>query len=498
MLGLRLFGLADPWRDRRWSVVVVALLVVSRLAALPSGPWDQDEAYLALGVLDFDPVALAPHPPWFPLWILVGTALRLVAGDPTRALGLAGAFAGGLLLWPLAALWARVLERRLALVAALLVVAAPGPWVLAARGTTETPATVLLVAAAALWLEPVPSGRRLVAGSLLVALSLLVRPQLLPAALVVTAWRARGGRAAATLAPAAALLALGLLGLVVAAGGPEVLVASAGEHLGLHAGGLARNRYGLEAWCLPRALGGAVAGGAFGVLALVGVPALWRHRRAAPAGPVILLTVLTPLALTASFLQNGTLARYGIPLLALAAGAAAAGAAVLVGRRAAVLLGVGAVMLTIQTSLALPAARARPPVVEALARAESIGRPVVVDDRLHAFVMLARRTGGPGAEAMLATPAALGGLADGVRVVRVVELRGTPPSPAAELVHPGHPLLERLAAGRFVRLAVVDQGGPRQLPSAGGPWADAGQTAVDTEDLAGDPALRRVEEPGDR
>ncbi|HQT94449.1 MAG: hypothetical protein B7Z61_04840, partial [Acidobacteria bacterium 37-71-11] len=77
----RLAGRVFPWpllpvggaaASAAASAAALAALVASRLLLLPAGPWEQDEALMACGVLDFDPSRHMPLPPGFPLWIAIG------------------------------------------------------------------------------------------------------------------------------------------------------------------------------------------------------------------------------------------------------------------------------------------------------------------------------------------------------------------------------------------------------------------------------------------
>ena len=68
------------------SVRLIAALLLSRLALLADGPWEQDEALFATGVLDYDVVHHRPHPPGFPGWIALGKLLYPLTGDALLSL----------------------------------------------------------------------------------------------------------------------------------------------------------------------------------------------------------------------------------------------------------------------------------------------------------------------------------------------------------------------------------------------------------------------------
>jgi hypothetical protein len=314
--------------SRRLSValllgVLVALALV-RTAAFPASIWDQDEAYLALAVVDFDPSALRPHPPWFPLWVVVGKLLAPLSSDPALGLRIVSAVAGVWLLFPLTALNAIWLRRPLAASAALLYLILPGPWFLAGRALSDTPATFLLVASSAWWLRRRPRLGDLGAGSAAGGLCLLVRPQLAPAILVLAAWRlvsARQGRQRWWIVgPFTAIVACGAAATVLASGGGAALAAAFLDHVAYHVGGLPSITYEFAdsgfARCLIR-----WEPAAMWLAGTVGGLAVWaRHRVSAGSPWPLLFGLLVPLAVATQVLANPAHARYALPLLALTSG----------------------------------------------------------------------------------------------------------------------------------------------------------------------------------
>ena len=70
------------WREVLGAVIVL----VSRLATAPRTPWENDEFLFAEAVRNFDPSRYHPHPPGFPLFVILGKALNALVHDPWRAL----------------------------------------------------------------------------------------------------------------------------------------------------------------------------------------------------------------------------------------------------------------------------------------------------------------------------------------------------------------------------------------------------------------------------
>jgi hypothetical protein len=70
------------WREALGAAVVL----VSRIVTAPRTPWENDEFLFAEAVRNFDPSRYHPHPPGFPLLVLIGKAFAWFIHDPWRAL----------------------------------------------------------------------------------------------------------------------------------------------------------------------------------------------------------------------------------------------------------------------------------------------------------------------------------------------------------------------------------------------------------------------------
>src|SRR5881227_436752 len=70
------------WREALGAVVVL----VSRILTAPRTPWENDEFLFAEAVRKFDPSRYHPHPPGYPLYILIGKVFHALTDDPWRAL----------------------------------------------------------------------------------------------------------------------------------------------------------------------------------------------------------------------------------------------------------------------------------------------------------------------------------------------------------------------------------------------------------------------------
>jgi 4-amino-4-deoxy-L-arabinose transferase-like glycosyltransferase len=70
------------WRE----ALGAALVLVSRILTAPRTPWENDEFLFAEAVRKFDPSLYHPHPPGFPLLVLIGKVFAWFIHDPWRAL----------------------------------------------------------------------------------------------------------------------------------------------------------------------------------------------------------------------------------------------------------------------------------------------------------------------------------------------------------------------------------------------------------------------------
>src|ERR1041384_6260763 len=80
-----------------WGFAVVAL---TRILLASRSLWDWDEALFSYAVIDYDVAQHHPHPPGFPLYIVLARFVRLFVGSEFRALQIV-CVAGAIALFPL-------------------------------------------------------------------------------------------------------------------------------------------------------------------------------------------------------------------------------------------------------------------------------------------------------------------------------------------------------------------------------------------------------------
>lgn len=390
----RLFGIDDARLDRVLTMGLVSLIAVSRIAAFPASIWEQDEAVFASAVMTFDPTGNLPHPPWFPLWIGLGKVVHLLGVDPATSLCLLSAAISVWMVFPLTSMWSNVLPRSQAVGAALLVLAAPGPWWLSGRAFSGTTATAFLAAALAFWLRAGPHSRSTAAGAAAAACAVLVRPQLLPAAVgsfaLCLGRMTPEQRRTAVAAFAAPLLVVAIV-LSITAGGLAPLWRALEVHATAHVSQLADANKNIAGSGVSRSLGHPAAAAVWSVLLLIGTVRLVRRDRWRELAPVLVGAALTT-TVVVEFLSDPTHARYAIPILAFTAGPVIAGLEMIARRWTpavvvAVIVGSAAFVgpqLTAYRAIASPPVAA---LEHAVGEARSRDGTLVVDRRLSAFVV---------------------------------------------------------------------------------------------------------------
>jgi hypothetical protein len=388
---LLLYRLRDTRLDAIATAVTALLIFISRFSYLANGPWEWDETLFARGILHFELAAHFPHPPGFPGWLAIGHLLTPLTGDPLRALQIASAAFSVAALWVLASLGRRVAPPPVAVASALVVLAAPGPWLFAVRGFSTTAASVLALGAAAIAVGGL-HGRRATTFTLLVTTSFLVRPNLVPALAVLwlgVAWSVRPvKRLLPGLIAGGAAVVVSVAVMAKAEGGWSAFVGPFLRHSQRHFSRLVGNVGGYSELGLVKGLGGVLPATLLFLAATIGV-VVWA-RRVGRRGALAWIIVLAVAVGQLVWMQNRTYGRYAVgaqmalaPLVAGAVGtlppaAGCAGLLALAGW-----LGVGSrPLLAEQHSTQLPSWRS---VTWARQRALSSGKTVVVESELHPF-----------------------------------------------------------------------------------------------------------------
>ncbi|MCK6526519.1 DUF2723 domain-containing protein [Myxococcota bacterium] len=271
-----------------------ALVTGARHAGRVAGTeQDPDGARFALGVLDFDLSAGAPHPPGYPVYVAAAKAVRALglAEDPAVALGLVSALASAGLALAVFAVADRLAGRWAARGAAALLLASPLVGLFATRAMSDLPGAALawgiLALALAADAHRGQPGAGIPASAAAIAFGLLagVRPSALPFALPALAVALRASPRPSVPLRALAAASLAWLLPFLAVTGPADAASLSARHVAGHFG-----RWGGSGLTVPDPL--ARASGILEGLWAHGLGGAWPGQPAAALLPSLALVAL--------------------------------------------------------------------------------------------------------------------------------------------------------------------------------------------------------------
>ena len=179
----------QPLIRLRFVGLLAVVFLAFHLPYLPQSLEDLDSINFALGVRQFDVAQHQPHPPGYPLFILMARAANLLLSSEATALAIIGIIAGTLGVFAIAALFRRLDEDGLSAVsgntwisppwivaATALSVASPLYWFTAARPLSDVTGLAAAVVVQALTLGARTDGE-LIAASFCAALAAGIRSQ---------------------------------------------------------------------------------------------------------------------------------------------------------------------------------------------------------------------------------------------------------------------------------------------------------------------------------
>jgi len=167
--------------DKRWRALLIGLTVViaaTRFFALSHSLWDWDETLFCLALDHYDVSDHRPHPPGFPLFILIGKILRFLVHDNFRALrteNLLFAIFGFPSFYAMARGFG--FTRRVAVWSAVLFCFLPNVWYYGGTAFSDLPTLILIVGATAALMHGRSDRRLYFAGSFLYGVAMTFRPQ---------------------------------------------------------------------------------------------------------------------------------------------------------------------------------------------------------------------------------------------------------------------------------------------------------------------------------
>jgi Dolichyl-phosphate-mannose-protein mannosyltransferase len=333
--------------ERRWDAVLLLLALIFlafHLPYLPKSLEDLDSINFALGLRRFDVAAHQPHPPGYPIYILVGKGVRAIVGSELAALGVMSIVAGTLGVFAIAALARRISDGngdRWSIAACVLAIASPLYWFTAARPLSDMPGLAAAIAVQVLTLAAT-SPRMLAVAAFAGGLAMGLRSQIVwltfPLLLYVASGVSRTterGRRVRLLLTAMAAFAAGVVvwavPLVALTGGPRAYGAAVAFQGSADLGDIQMlwTRHGARdvadalyyAFVAPWATWPIAV--SVLVLAIVGLAALLRRSR---QSGVVLAAAFGPYFVFDLLFQETFTSRYALPLVVPVAILAASGA----------------------------------------------------------------------------------------------------------------------------------------------------------------------------
>ena len=192
-------------------------IAASRIPALSMTLHDWDETLFALAVREYDVLPHHPHPPGYPLFIVLGKFARLFANTEFHALQ-SVATTASMLIFPAAFFLAREMRFRIgfAFAAATVTAFLPTLWYYGGTALSDVPALMFVLIGCALLLRGGRSARSYILGALVIAAACSIRPHLLMVAAVPALF---GALALRRLKPVVAAWAMAGVCVVLAYGG---------------------------------------------------------------------------------------------------------------------------------------------------------------------------------------------------------------------------------------------------------------------------------------
>lgn len=311
-------GLGSGAAANAASAAIIAILLATRFAWLPNGPWEQDEAIFATGVLDFDIVRHRPHPPGFPGWILLGKLLGPFVSDSLLGLRVWSCLASVVGVVILSQLLVPLCGSGSALLGALVYAFAPLTWTHSARAFACIPALTVVLLAIWLWTARADAEKpwASLAAWALIAFAATMRPQLAPelAVVAVLGFWADGHRPRRLLLGVAVALFvfIGVFAAAVSVGGGAAAVWKATTSHLAEAKEVAGGNVPWAELGIVRGLGGSVPAAIVVVASSVGLCVGVVRNRWTGAW-LALLVIVTAWALL--FMHSASIPRYNVALV---------------------------------------------------------------------------------------------------------------------------------------------------------------------------------------
>lgn len=129
------------------KILYILLLtgLILRLQFLSPYLEDWDSVQFAIGLHDYSITDHTPHPPGYPLYILMGRAVNFFIQNDLFSLNIISAFLGSLAIIPLYFLVKKIFDEKVALISCLLFLIIPVSWTLSEVALTNIPGQFFLI-----------------------------------------------------------------------------------------------------------------------------------------------------------------------------------------------------------------------------------------------------------------------------------------------------------------------------------------------------------------
>lgn len=172
---------SDRSRELIFLGILSAIVILSRLWAMPASLFEWDDILFARALHKFDIGEQSPHPPGFPVFIALARIAYAILGNETLALVAVNVVFASFLGIALYYFYREVFEDRvIAGAGALLCCFAPNVWLHSVSPRSDGPALVLGLAALALAIRSLRSPRSLIIATIIFGLGMGIRVTLLP------------------------------------------------------------------------------------------------------------------------------------------------------------------------------------------------------------------------------------------------------------------------------------------------------------------------------
>lgn len=159
---------------KKEKIIFLIFFVALALRLIFLSPWleDWDSVQFAMALHNFSIVDHQPHPPGYPLYILIGKLFYFVLRDDTKALTTLSAFFGSLIIIPFYYLVKNMFNKTTAILAAILFLSTPIEWTLSEVALTNIPGLFMLLIVAYLLYTWVNNSKLLVFACIFAGLAL--------------------------------------------------------------------------------------------------------------------------------------------------------------------------------------------------------------------------------------------------------------------------------------------------------------------------------------